>query len=31
MHRDKVTLPKRQKSDGYEESNHPFKYIAEDF
>jgi polyphosphate kinase len=27
----KVTLPKRQKPDGYEESEYPFKYITERF
>jgi polyphosphate kinase 2 (PPK2 family) len=25
----KVTLPKRQKADGYRESDHPFKFIEE--
>ena len=27
--REKVTLPKRQKANGYREPNYPFKYIAE--
>jgi polyphosphate kinase len=27
----KVTLPKRQKPDGYEDPDYPFKYIAEKF
>ncbi|CAB3789561.1 polyphosphate kinase 2 [Pararobbsia alpina] len=31
MPRKKVTLPKRQKPDGYEEPDYPFKYIAERF
>jgi polyphosphate kinase len=31
MPRKKVTLPKRQKPDGYEEPDYPFKYIAEKF
>jgi polyphosphate kinase 2 len=31
MPRRKVTLPKRQKPDGYEEPHYPFKYIAERF
>jgi polyphosphate kinase 2 len=31
MPRKKVTLPKRQKSDGYKEADYPFKYIAERF
>jgi len=29
--REKVTLPKRQKGDGYREPNYPFKFIAERF
>ncbi|MGA7814672.1 polyphosphate kinase 2 [Caballeronia sp.] len=31
MPRKKVTLPKRQKPDGYEEPDYPFKYIPEKF
>jgi polyphosphate kinase 2 len=31
MPRKKVTLPKRQKADGYKEPDYPFKYIAERF
>jgi polyphosphate kinase len=31
MPREKVILPKRQKPDGYKESEYPFKYIAEKF
>jgi polyphosphate kinase 2 len=31
MPRKKVTLTKRQKPDGYEEPDYPFKYIAEKF
>jgi hypothetical protein len=31
MPREKVILPKRQKPDGYKESEYPFKYIAERF
>lgn len=31
MPRRKVTLPRRQKTDGYEEPHYPFKYIAERF
>jgi polyphosphate kinase 2 len=31
MPRKKVSLPKRQKPDGYQESAYPFKYIAERF
>jgi hypothetical protein len=31
MPRRKVTLPRRQKADGYEEPHYPFKYIAERF
>jgi hypothetical protein len=29
--RKKVTLPKRQKPDGYKEPDYPFKYVAERF
>jgi polyphosphate kinase len=31
MPRKKVTLPKRQKPNGYEAPNHPYKYVAERF
>ena len=31
MPREKVTLPKRQKGDGYREPDYPFKFIAERF
>jgi hypothetical protein len=31
MPRKKVTLPKRQKPEGYEETDYPFRYIAEKF
>ena len=31
MPRKKVTLPNRQKQDGYKESEYPFKHIAERF
>jgi polyphosphate kinase 2 len=31
MPRQKVTLPRRQKAEGYEEPHYPFKYIAERF
>lgn len=31
MPRKKVTLPKRQKSNGYKEPDYPFKYVAERF
>jgi polyphosphate kinase len=31
MPRKEVTLPKRQKADGYEEPDYPYKYIAERF
>jgi polyphosphate kinase 2 (PPK2 family) len=31
MPREKVILPKRQKPEGYKESEYPFKYIAERF
>jgi len=31
MPREKVTLPKRQKGDGYREPNYPFKFVAERF
>ncbi|EEA04677.1 protein of unknown function DUF344 [Burkholderia sp. H160] len=27
--RKKITLPKRQKPDGYKETDHPYKYVAE--
>ncbi|MDM0079498.1 polyphosphate kinase 2 [Variovorax sp. J31P179] len=29
VHREKIKLPKRQKADGYRESNHPMRFIEE--
>jgi len=31
MPREKVTLPKRQKGDGYREPDYPFKFITEKY